>query len=92
MNNREIRLQITVCEVHYYKIRHINPVLAEVNMGFYHSLPIVQKLLEKMIRLKRLAMSFKVSDNINTTTTTSNTTSTITTPTPTTVNCTEKDI
>ena len=38
MNNQTIRTQIAECEVVYYKIRHTNPVLAEVDMEFYHSL------------------------------------------------------
>ena len=39
MNIPTIRTQIAKCEVAYYKIRHTNPVLAEVGMDFYHSLP-----------------------------------------------------
>ena len=43
MSNPSIRTQIAECEVAYYKIRHTNPVLAEVDMEFYHRLPPVQK-------------------------------------------------
>ena len=77
MNNPTIQLQITCCKVTYYKIRHINPVLVEVDMEFYHSLPTVQKVLKEMIRLESVAMSLKAS-NI-----TSATTTMTTTPTPT---------
>ena len=47
MNKRTIRLQISVLEVEYYKTRHIYPVLAEVGMEFYHSLPPVQEIWGK---------------------------------------------
>ena len=45
MNNLMIRTQIAECEVAYYKIWHTDPVLAEVDMEYYHSLPPVQILL-----------------------------------------------
>ena len=56
MNNIAIRTQIAKCEVAYYKILHTNPVLAEVDMEFYHSLPPIQVLLREMTRLEILAM------------------------------------
>ena len=56
MNNQTIHLQIAVLEVQYYKIRHINPFLADVDMKFYRSLPPVQEILEEMTRLEILAM------------------------------------
>mmetsp|Transcript_1345 Transcript_1345/g.1482 ORF Transcript_1345/g.1482 Transcript_1345/m.1482 type:complete len:113 (-) Transcript_1345:202-540(-) len=59
MNNPTIRTQIAECEVAYYKIRHTNPVLADVDMEFYHSSPPVQVLLGEMTRLESLAMSLK---------------------------------
>mmetsp|Transcript_20413 Transcript_20413/g.22771 ORF Transcript_20413/g.22771 Transcript_20413/m.22771 type:complete len:138 (+) Transcript_20413:184-597(+) len=72
MNNLTIRTQIAKCKVAYYKIRHTNPVLADVDMEFYHSLPPVQVLLGEMTRLKSLAMSLKANNTkpITTTTTT----------------------
>ena len=79
MNNRTIRIQIAVLEVQYFKTRHINPVLVEVDMEFYHSLPPVQEILEEMTRLERLTISLK---EINITTATTTTTGTLT-PTPT---------
>jgi len=51
MNNLTIHTQIAEREVAYYKTRHMNPVLAEVDMEFYHSLPPVQVLLREMTRL-----------------------------------------
>ena len=51
MNNTTIRTQIAEYEVAYYKIRHTNPVLAEVDMNFNHSFPPVQVLLGEMTRL-----------------------------------------
>ena len=72
MNNPTIRTQIVECEVAYYKIRHTNPVLAEVNMEFYHSLPPMQVLLGVMTRLESLAMRLKVN-NIKTTANTTTT-------------------
>jgi len=69
MNNLTIRTQIAKCKVAYYKIRHTNPVLAEVTMEFYHSLPPVHFLLGEMIRLESLAMSLK-ANNIKPTDTT----------------------
>ena len=75
MNNLTMRTQIAECEVaYYYKIWHTNPVLAEVDMEFYHSLPPVQVLLREMTRLESLAMQLEAND-IKTTTNT-NTTST----------------
>ena len=56
MINLMIRTQIVECEVAYYKIRHTNPVLAEVDMEYYHSLPSVQVLLGEMTRLESEAM------------------------------------
>jgi len=70
MNNPTISKQIAVCEVAYYKIRYINPVLAEVDMDFYHSLPPVQKLLGEMTRQESLTMSLEVSDTTTTKTVT----------------------
>ena len=75
MNKPTICTEIAECEVAYYKLWHINPVLAEVDMKFYHSLPPVQVLLGEMIGLESLAMRLKAND-IKTTT---NTTTTITT-------------
>ena len=54
-NYQTIRLQITVLEVEYLKTRHMNPVLAEVKIEFYHSLPPVEEILGEMPRLERLA-------------------------------------
>ena len=70
INNPTIRIQIVVCEVAYYKIRHINPVLAEVDMELYHNLPPAQKLFGEMTRPEILAMSLETSDTTTTTTTT----------------------
>jgi len=72
MNNLTIRTQITECEVAYLKIYHTDPVLAEVTMEFYHSLPPVHFLLGKMTRLGSLAMSLEANNTkpITTTTTT----------------------
>mmetsp|Transcript_21871 Transcript_21871/g.22191 ORF Transcript_21871/g.22191 Transcript_21871/m.22191 type:complete len:99 (+) Transcript_21871:3-299(+) len=56
MNNQTIRLQIAVLEFEYLKTRHLNPVLADVDMEFYHSLLPVQELLGEMIRLERFAI------------------------------------
>ena len=41
MNNTIIRIQMAAIEVAYLKILYINPVLAEVDVEFYHSLPLV---------------------------------------------------
>jgi len=68
MNNLPIRTQIAESEIAYYKIRHTNPVLVEVDMDFYHSLPPVQVLLGEMTRLESLAMRLE-ANNIKTTTT-----------------------
>mmetsp|Transcript_53073 Transcript_53073/g.61291 ORF Transcript_53073/g.61291 Transcript_53073/m.61291 type:complete len:134 (+) Transcript_53073:319-720(+) len=54
MNNPTIRLEITIPEVEYKKIMHINPDLAELDMESYNSLPSVQKILVEMTRLDRL--------------------------------------
>jgi len=70
MSNPTIRTQIVECAVTYYKIRHTNPVLADVDMEFYHSLPPVQVLLGEMTRLKSLAMSLKANNTKPITTTT----------------------
>ena len=72
MNNQTIRLKFAVLEVEYYKTRHINPVLADVDMEFYHILPPVQGILGEMTRLESLAMRLKAaaSDITATTTTT----------------------
>ena len=71
MNNPTIRTQIAKCEVAYYKIRHTNPVLTEVNMEFYHSLLSVQVLLGEITRLESLAIRLKANNTkTNTTTTT----------------------
>ena len=63
MNNPKIGTQIAEREVAYYKIRHTNSVLAEVDMEFYHSLPPVQVLLREMTRLENLAMSLEENAN-----------------------------
>merc|ERR1712238_11228 len=76
MNNITIRTQIAKCEVAYYKIRHTNPVLAEVDMEFYHRLPPVQVLLGEMTRLERLAMQLEMGNITPTTNTTTTTTAT----------------
>ena len=78
MNNLTTCTQIARCEVTYYKIRHTNPVLADVEMELYHSLPSVQILLGEMTRLKSEAMRLEASDNTNATNTIAE-------------NCTEKD-
>ena len=70
MNNPTIRTQIAECEVAYYKIRHTNPVLAEVDMEFYHSLPPVQVLLGEMTRLESEAMRLDATARDTTATTT----------------------
>ena len=72
MNNITIRTQIAECEVAYYKIRHTNPVLADVDMEFYHSVPPVQLLLGEMTRLenKALRLDAKARDTTATITTT----------------------
>ena len=72
MINLTIRTQITECEIAYYKICCTNPVLADVDMDFYHTLPPVQVLLNEMTRLEGLAMSLKANNTklITTTTTT----------------------
>ena len=61
-NNPTIRTQFAECEVAYYKIRHTNPVLADVDVDFYHSLPPVQVLLGEMTRLESLAMSLEANN------------------------------
>merc|ERR1712238_268198 len=76
MNNITIRTQIAECEVAYYKIRHTHPVLAEVDMEFYHSLPPVQVLLGEMTRLESKAMRLEANDINNAGPTISTTTST----------------
>jgi len=76
MNNLPIRTQIAQCEVEYYKMRNTNPVLAEVDMDFYHSLPPVQAFLGEMTRLESLAMKLAANDN-NTTNNTNTTTTAI---------------
>ena len=76
MNNPTIRTQIVEFEVAYYKIRHTNPVLAEVDTDFYYSLPPVQVLLGEMTRLESLAMQLKANDIKTTTNTTTPTTAT----------------
>jgi len=99
MNNLPVHTQIAEPEVAYYKIRHTNPVLAEVDMEFYHSLPPVQELLGEMTRLECLAMRRANKSTTTTTTlttetsnpstkttdtvTTTTSTTTITTPKPT---------
>ena len=94
MNNLTIRTQIVECEVAYYKIRHTNPVLAEVDMELYHSLPPVQVLLGEMTRLESLVIRLDATASDTTATTpitailtptptTTTTTSTIVTLTPT---------
>merc|ERR1712238_103201 len=70
MNNITIRTQIAACEVAYYKIRHTLPVLVDVDMEFYHSLPPVQVLLGEMTRLESLAMQLEVNNITPTTNTT----------------------
>ena len=45
MSNPTIHTQTVECEVAYYKIRHTDPVLAEMTMEFYLSLPPVKVLL-----------------------------------------------
>ena len=76
MNNLPIRTQIAQCEVAYYKIQNTNPVLADIDMEFYHSLPPVQALLGEMTRLESLAV--KLAANDNNTTDNTNTTTTAT--------------
>ena len=51
----------------YYKIRHTNPVLAEVDMEFYHSLPPVQVLFGERTRLESLTAKLE-ANNIETNT------------------------
>ena len=68
--NPTIRTQIAECEVSFYKICHTNPVLAEVAMEFYQSLPPVQVLLGDITRLESLAMSLKANNTKPTNTTT----------------------
>ena len=80
-NNSTIRTQIAECEVAYYKIRHTNPVLAEVDMDFYHSLPPVQVLLGEMTRLESLAMKLEANNIKPTSNTTICTTATRSQPT-----------
>ena len=70
MNNQTIRTQIAECEVVYYKIRHKNPVLVEVDMYLYHSLPPVQVLLGEMARLESKAMRLDATARDTTATTT----------------------
>ena len=81
MNNPTIRTQIAECEVAYYKIWHTNPILAEVDIEFYHSLPPVQVLLEEMTRLANLAMSLEKNANVGPTISTT-TGTTVHQPTP----------
>ena len=82
MNNLTIRAQIIKCEVAYYKICHTNPVLVDVAIEFYHSLP-SQVLLRKMTRLESVAMSFEANDINNAGSTISTTTcTTVNQPTP----------
>ena len=69
MNNLTTRTQIAKCEFAYYKIRHTTPVLAEVDMEFYHSLPPVQVLLREMTRLESMATSLIASKITNVDTT-----------------------
>ena len=88
MNNSEICFQIAICEVFYHNIWHINPVLVEVDMEFYHSFPIVQNILGDMTRLESVAMS---RDNANTTTTASTTVTPTAADQPQFKICTEKD-
>ena len=76
MKNPTICTQIAECEVAYYKIRHTNPVLAEVDMEFYHSLPPVQVLLREITRLESLAMKLEATNTKTTTNTTNSTTTT----------------
>ena len=76
MNNLPIRTQIAKCEVAYYKIWHKNPVLAEVAMEFYHSLPSVQVLVGERTGLESLAMKLEANNNKPTTNTTTFTTTT----------------
>ena len=75
INNPTIHTKITECEVAYYKIRHTNLVLAEVDMDFYHSLPPVQVLLGEMTGLESLAIPLE-ANNIKTTTNTTTLTTT----------------
>jgi len=70
MNNLPIRTQIAEREVVYYKIRQTNPILAEVDMEFYHSLPPVQVLLGEMTRLESKAMRLDATARDTTATTT----------------------
>ena len=63
MNNLAIHTQIAECEGAYYKFRYTIPCLAEVTMGYYHSLPSVQVLLGEMTRLENLAMSLEENAN-----------------------------
>ena len=76
MTNPTIRTQIAEYEVAYYKIQYTNPILAEVDLEFYHSLPPVQILLGEMTILESLAMGLKVNNVTPTTNTTTTTTAT----------------
>ena len=69
MNNQIICLQIAVPEVEYLKTKYINPVLAEVDMEFYHHLPAVQEHLGEMARLERLVIRLNASNTTTDTTT-----------------------
>ena len=69
MKNLPIRTQIVECEVAYYKIWHTNPVLAERDMDFYHSLSPVQVFLGEMTTLEISAMELE-ANNMKTTTNT----------------------
>ena len=62
MNNLKIRTQIAECEVAYYKTQHTDPVLAEVDMEFYHSLPPIQVPFGEMTRLESLAMKLEANN------------------------------
>ena len=72
MNNLTIRTHISECEVACYKIRHTNPILAEMDMEFYHSLPPVQVFLGEMTRLESLAIRLEGNNHTTVTTTTKN--------------------
>ena len=82
MNKSTIRTQIAECEVAYYKIRHTNPVLAKVDMEFYHSLPPVQVPLGEMTRLESLTAKLEANNIETNTNTTISTTPTHTADRP----------
>ena len=59
MNNPTIRTKFAEYEVAYFKIQHKNPILAEVDIEFYHSLPPVQVLFVVMTGQASKAMNLE---------------------------------